>query len=137
MDTTYGLMAILRDARKGALLRMRSEIYFTTSFAGTTLELLYARRTGTYLARKASIGHAHPLAVIVKRQHADRVGISKTFKADAVGFARGGLGGVGWRERQDDERSGRDQVEENSSHQTSLTFVFVVPGLDPGIHVFT
>jgi len=34
MDTTYGLMAILRDARKGALLRMRSEIYFTTSNAG-------------------------------------------------------------------------------------------------------
>jgi hypothetical protein len=136
MDTTYGLMAILRDARKGALLRMRSEIYFTTSFAGTTLELLYARRTGTYLARKASIGHPHLLAVIVKRQHADRVGISKTFKADAVGFARGGLGGVG-QDRQGEEGSGRDQVEENSSHQTSLTFVFVVPGLDPGIHVFT
>src|SRR5258707_11706622 len=36
MDTTHGLAAILRDARKGALLRMRSEIYFTTSFAGTT-----------------------------------------------------------------------------------------------------
>jgi hypothetical protein len=31
MDTTHGLAAILRDARKGALLRMRSEIYFTTS----------------------------------------------------------------------------------------------------------
>jgi hypothetical protein len=30
MDATYGLAAILRDARKGALLRMRSEI-FTTS----------------------------------------------------------------------------------------------------------
>src|SRR5260370_42586376 len=27
MDTTQGLAAILRDARKGALLRMRSEIY--------------------------------------------------------------------------------------------------------------
>src|ERR1700738_3990169 len=27
MDTTHGLAAILRDARKGALLRMRSEIY--------------------------------------------------------------------------------------------------------------
>jgi hypothetical protein len=26
MDTTQGLAAILRDARKGALLRMRSEI---------------------------------------------------------------------------------------------------------------
>src|ERR1700688_4128096 len=26
MDTTHGLAAILRDARKGALLRMRSEI---------------------------------------------------------------------------------------------------------------
>src|SRR6267154_3019731 len=34
MDTTDGLAAILRDARKGALLRMRSEIYFTGSFAG-------------------------------------------------------------------------------------------------------
>src|SRR6266851_3049462 len=36
MDTTHGLAAILRDARKSALLRMRSQIYFTTSFAGTT-----------------------------------------------------------------------------------------------------
>src|ERR1700687_2844780 len=27
MDTTHGLAAILRDARKGALLRMRLEIY--------------------------------------------------------------------------------------------------------------
>jgi hypothetical protein len=27
MDATQGLAAILRDARKGALLRMRSEIY--------------------------------------------------------------------------------------------------------------
>jgi hypothetical protein len=27
MDATHGLAAILRDARKGALLRMRSEIY--------------------------------------------------------------------------------------------------------------
>jgi hypothetical protein len=27
MDATRGLAAILRDARKGALLRMRSEIY--------------------------------------------------------------------------------------------------------------
>jgi hypothetical protein len=34
MDTTHGLAAILRDARKGALLRMRSEIYFTAAFAG-------------------------------------------------------------------------------------------------------
>ena len=34
MDTTHGLAAILRDARKGALLRMRSEKYFTTAFAG-------------------------------------------------------------------------------------------------------
>src|SRR3979490_986387 len=34
MDATYGLAAILRDARKSALLRMRSEIYFTTSKAG-------------------------------------------------------------------------------------------------------
>src|ERR1700681_4212131 len=29
-DTTHGLAAILRDARKSALLRMRSEICFTT-----------------------------------------------------------------------------------------------------------
>src|SRR6267142_5389571 len=36
MDGKRGLAAILRDARKGALLRMRSEIYFTTSFAGAT-----------------------------------------------------------------------------------------------------
>src|SRR5882672_1885008 len=34
MDTTHGLAAILRDARKGALLRMRSEIYFTSAKAG-------------------------------------------------------------------------------------------------------
>jgi hypothetical protein len=34
MDTTHGLAAILRDARKGALLRMRPEIYFTTGSAG-------------------------------------------------------------------------------------------------------
>src|SRR5882724_11055374 len=34
MDATYGLATILRDARKSALLRMRSEIYFTTSKAG-------------------------------------------------------------------------------------------------------
>jgi len=34
------------------------------------------------------------------------VGISKTFKADAVGFAQGGLGGVG-RQGQQDEK-GRD-----------------------------
>jgi putative endonuclease len=31
MDTMQGLAAILRDARKDALLRMRSGIYFTTS----------------------------------------------------------------------------------------------------------
>ena len=37
MDATHGLAAILRDARKGALLRMRSQIYFTISFAGTTV----------------------------------------------------------------------------------------------------
>ena len=37
MDATYGLATILRDARKSALLRMRSEIYFTTLFAGTTI----------------------------------------------------------------------------------------------------
>jgi hypothetical protein len=30
MDTTQGLAAILRDARKNALLRMRSEIYSQT-----------------------------------------------------------------------------------------------------------
>jgi len=30
MDTTHGLAAILRDARKGALLRMRSETYSQT-----------------------------------------------------------------------------------------------------------
>jgi hypothetical protein len=30
MNATQGLAAILRDARKGALLRMRSVIYFTT-----------------------------------------------------------------------------------------------------------
>jgi hypothetical protein len=36
MAATHELAAILRDARKGALLRMRSEIYFTTAFAGTT-----------------------------------------------------------------------------------------------------
>ena len=34
MDTTYGLTAILRDARKSALLRMKSEIYFTIAKAG-------------------------------------------------------------------------------------------------------
>src|SRR5258707_8464195 len=34
MDTTPGLAAILRDARKGALLRMRWEICFTTAKAG-------------------------------------------------------------------------------------------------------
>jgi hypothetical protein len=37
MDTTHGLAAILRDARKGALLWMGSEIYFTTSVAGRGL----------------------------------------------------------------------------------------------------
>jgi hypothetical protein len=31
MDTTHELAAILRDARKGALLRMRSKIYLTRS----------------------------------------------------------------------------------------------------------
>jgi hypothetical protein len=30
MDATYGLAAILRDARKSALLRMRSEIFSRT-----------------------------------------------------------------------------------------------------------
>jgi hypothetical protein len=40
MDTTHGLAAILRDARKGALLRMRS-IFFTGSFAGTTAVLAF------------------------------------------------------------------------------------------------
>src|SRR5216684_3803635 len=34
MDAKQELAAILRDARKGALLRMRSEIYFTTAKAG-------------------------------------------------------------------------------------------------------
>src|SRR5882672_9778746 len=33
MAAKRGLAAILRDARKGALLRMRSEICFTTAFA--------------------------------------------------------------------------------------------------------
>jgi hypothetical protein len=36
MDAKRGLAVILRDARKGALLRMRS-IFFTGSNAGTTL----------------------------------------------------------------------------------------------------
>jgi hypothetical protein len=34
MDTTHGPAAILRDARKGALLRMRSEIYSQPSMRG-------------------------------------------------------------------------------------------------------
>jgi hypothetical protein len=49
------------------------------------------------------IGHPHLLAVIAKRQHADRVGIDKTFKADAVGFAGGGLGGMGRHGQQDEK----------------------------------
>jgi hypothetical protein len=36
MDTTHGLAAILRDARKGALLRMRSEIYSPPPSRGMT-----------------------------------------------------------------------------------------------------
>jgi hypothetical protein len=43
MDTTHGLAAILRDARKGALLRMRS-IFFTGSRAGGASKLLVADR---------------------------------------------------------------------------------------------
>ncbi len=43
MDTTHGLAAILRDARKSALLRMRSEIYFTTAFAGDDIRGAGAR----------------------------------------------------------------------------------------------
>jgi hypothetical protein len=35
MDTTHGLAAILRDARKGALLRMRSEyVSRATQYSG-------------------------------------------------------------------------------------------------------
>jgi hypothetical protein len=49
------------------------------------------------------IGHPHLLAVIVKRLHADRVGIGKTFEADAVGFARAGLCGMGRHGQQDEK----------------------------------
>jgi hypothetical protein len=49
MDAKQGLAVILRDARKSALLRIKSallrirpEIYFTTSNARTTNEVLFS-----------------------------------------------------------------------------------------------
>src|ERR1700694_5079659 len=61
MDTTHGLAAILRDARKGALLRMRSEIYSQSRKRGRLGD-----RVSSYLliprieivARRRRRGHA-------------------------------------------------------------------------------
>ena len=47
MDTTQGLAAILRDARKGALLRMRTGIYFTTSKRGIQYAAALLFNTGS------------------------------------------------------------------------------------------
>ena len=38
------------------------------------------------------IGHPHLFAVVDQRQHVDGVGIGKALEADAVGFARRGVG---------------------------------------------
>ena len=65
--------------------------------------------------RHVHIGHPHLLAVIDQRQQADGVGIGKTFKADAIGFAL--FRGMGGHERQGEEGGGESQVKENTVHR--------------------
>jgi hypothetical protein len=63
------------------------------------------------------IGHPQWLAVIDQRQHADGVGIGKTFKADAVGLALRRFRGRGRDERQEEEGEGRKRRNENTVHR--------------------
>jgi hypothetical protein len=62
MDATHGLAAILRDARKGALLRMRSEIYFKTSLAGDDGGGLAAPKKDHAVHHSATVGMQQPQA---------------------------------------------------------------------------
>ncbi|MGY4488836.1 hypothetical protein ACVWWR_008027 [Bradyrhizobium sp. LM3.2] len=57
-------------------------------------------------SRNIHIGHAELLAVIGHRQQLHGVGIGKAFERDAVGLARGGVGGASGGERRGDEGGG-------------------------------
>src|SRR5258708_32622367 len=60
MDATHGLAAILRDARKGALLGMRSDIYFKTSLAGDDGGGLAGPKKGHAVHHSATVGMQQP-----------------------------------------------------------------------------
>src|SRR5258705_8289498 len=67
MDATHGLAAILRDARKGALLRMRSEKWFTAAFAGTTMQCALRVIPVFGIRRRLDRGGQHWNGLILRR----------------------------------------------------------------------